>query len=323
MTRMCRSHEGYVARVFLLISWSACTGPVDESLPSTLRAMTFNGGTTDGLAHDEGDDGYTSEHAAITDELYENSLSWNPAEQALTAFLAQTRPDVVALQEIYWDGWCAQIEVDPGLDFVCRDYDPAAPTQPQRLLGDDYQVACAPGQPDNCVGVHRDLGSIQGCSEALCQEGLDGMAPPDGCSNGARVGRVLIDLVDGGELSLVNVHGSSGLDSETRDCRLSQFRQVFEDRGDGQPAAVGEAIVLGDLNTDPFRMTEADPSAAYFAEQVDGQSWWFLSDETPSYGGLTAIDHAVSNVVKGSCKPGQIWDTVYWDHLPIVCEATW
>jgi len=45
--------------------------------------MTFNVGTTPGLPHDLGDDGYTSEMADIADELYENSLSWNPAEEAL------------------------------------------------------------------------------------------------------------------------------------------------------------------------------------------------------------------------------------------------
>ncbi len=308
--------------MLLLVSSLACKPPDADGAASTLRSVTLNGGTTEGLDHDQGDDGYTSEHAAITDALYENSLSWNPAEEALRGFLADTRPDVVAFQEIFWDPWCQDIEVDLDLDFVCRDYDPAGLTQPQRLLGDDYQVACAPGQPDNCVGVHRDLGSMQGCSEDLCQEGLDGMAPPDGCSNGARVGRVVVDLLEGGELTLVNVHGSSGLDSETRDCRVSQFEQVFEDRGDGQPAAIGQALILGDLNTDPFRMTEADPSAAYFAAQVDGQAWWFLSDDTPSYGGLTSIDHAVSNTWVGGCTSPPIWDTVYWDHLPLVCEAT-
>ena len=311
--------------MFALLSSLSCTSDAGlDSAGQTFTVMTFNGGTTEGLPHDEGDDAYTSEHAAIADELYENSLSWNPAEQALSEHLADTAPRIVAFQEIFWDGWCEEIELDPQLDFVCQDYQAGSPTQPQRLLGEAYQVACAPGQPDNCVGIHEELGRIQGCDEALCQEGLEGMAPPDGCSNGARIGRVIVELVEGGELSVVNVHGSSGLDAETRDCRVSQFQQIFEDRGDGQPAAVGASLVLGDLNTDPFRMTEADASAAYFAGQIDGRHWWWLSDETPTYGnGLTAIDHAVSNQLRGSCSSEPVWDTVYWDHMPLLCEVSW
>ncbi|MCB1127659.1 MAG: hypothetical protein KDM81_14290 [Verrucomicrobiae bacterium] len=117
------------------------------------RVLTFNAGTTTGLPHDLGpDDGYSQHDAEIADALYENSLSWNPAERALTRFLAETRPDIAFFQELYFDPWCETISVDPALDFVCEDYTPERPLQIERLLGGDYQVACADGQEDNCAG---------------------------------------------------------------------------------------------------------------------------------------------------------------------------
>ncbi|MCA9771011.1 MAG: hypothetical protein KC466_01300, partial [Myxococcales bacterium] len=154
------------------------------------RVLTFNAGTTTGLPHDLGpDDGYSQHDAEIADALYENSLSWNPAERALTRFLAETRPDIAFFQELYFDPWCETISVDPALDFVCEDYTPERPLQIERLLGGDYQVACADGQEDNCAGVRRDFGRFVGCpGEGPCLGGLAGTGPPDGCSRGARVG---------------------------------------------------------------------------------------------------------------------------------------
>ena len=71
------------------------------------KVITFNIGTTDGLAHDRGEDdgtgdGYTQAMADITDAQYENSLSWNPAETALTNFLTAQRPAIVAFQAMFF-----------------------------------------------------------------------------------------------------------------------------------------------------------------------------------------------------------------------------
>ena len=299
-------------------------------------AMTMNIGTTTGLDHDaDTEDGYTSAEAEIADAAYENSLSWNPAEQALTAFLALHQPDVATFQEGFYDGWCEDIDIDTGLDFVCRDFDPDGPLQIERVAGAGYQAVCAPGQPDNCAIVHEDFGRFVGCDQDVCLEGLEGQSPPSGCSRGARIGAVTIAIVGGGELRLVNLHGTSGFSSADMDCRVEQVEQVFVDAGDGEPAARGShALVMGDLNTDPWLAAESDPSAARWNDFVgEGRDFTYLSssdeDGEPTYAGLFRIDHVVGNGVSGSCVvPGEtegvaaVLDTVYWDHRPVLCEAS-
>ncbi len=319
---------GYSSGMLLLAL--ACAGPPQ---PAPFVAMTFNIGTTTGLSHDEGDDGYTQEMSDIADAWYENSLSWNPAEDALADFLAQQTPDVVVFQEMFFDPWCQDIPVAPALDFVCQDYTADRPLQIQRLLGADYQVACALEEEDNCAGIRRSFGRIEGCDEDVCLGGLDGMGPPGGCSNGAKVGTLDIAAEDGRGITLVNVHASSGITEEDMACRTEQLRQIFVDRGDGQPAAWGSTnLVMGDINTDPFLMADWDPSAAEWSAHVgDGLPFGYISssdeDGEPTYSGLLRIDHVVSDTLTGTCTvPGEtpgtepVIEAVYWDHRPVVCE---
>ena len=309
----------------------ACAGPDGRSSPPFV-AMTFNIGTTTGLSHDEGNDGYTQEMSDHTDEFYENSLSWNPAEEALTAFLAAQSPDVVVFQEMFFDPWCADIPIDPDLDFVCQDYTAKRPLQLQRLLGEGYQVACALDEEDNCAGIKRDFGSISGCDDDVCLGALDGMGPPSGCSNGAKVGTLDIETATRGILTLVNVHASSGIRDEDTACRVDQLRQIFVDRGDGVPAAWGRTnLVMGDINTDPFQMSDLDPSAAEWNSHVgDGRGFDYISSDTeegePTYAGLFRIDHVVSDALTGGCMvPGEsvgtepMMEATYWDHRPVIC----
>lgn len=299
----------------------------------SLRVMTMNIGTTPGLAHDDGDDAYTQEMADIADALYENSLSWNPAEVALTAFIAGEAPDIIAFQEGFWDPWCETIEVDPELDFVCRDYEPSRTKQVLRVTGPEFQAACGDGQEDNCVAVRRSVGRIVGCDEDVCAGGLEGAGPPSECSRGARVGRVEVELADARRLVVVNVHGTSGFTADDQNCRRDQFAQIFEDRGDGQPAANGERnLVIGDLNTDPIALELNDPSAAYFLEKIESTDFQFHSP-TERNGPATyltlRIDHVVSDFAEGGCLihgssdgTNPVLDSVYWDHRPVLCDLT-
>ena len=197
-------------------------------------------------------------------------------------------------------------------------------------------MACAPGHPDNCVGVLRTFGALRGCpGEGPCLEGLDGLPPPSGCTSGARVGGVPVDLEDGRSITVVVVHASAGLSQDDMDCRVEQFAQVFEDRGDGSPAASGEVnLVAGDINTDPFVLVDADPSAAYWAGFVgEGRPFDYLSarDEDGPATHVTGlrIDHVIAEGLTGDCEvigeggaPGPLLDAVYWDHAPVLCDAT-
>jgi len=174
---------------------------------------------------------------------------------------------------------------------------------------------------------------VQGCPEpGVCFDPTPTFGTP--CSRRPHVTAAVIDLSTGGELTMVNVHGTSGFTPEDMACRTEQFRQVFEDRGDGVPAANGtQNIVLGDLNTDPFIYATSDESAAYWDTQVGpDKRFHFITDNgrraPRSYIGLANIDHVVSDTLVGTCvvagvSPGvpAIADITYWDHSPAVCQA--
>ncbi len=312
----------------------ACTGSGHDSAETglSLTAVTFNTGTSEGMGHDnEPDDGYTGEHALTSDTWYGDGLAWVDAVEATTAFFAGLDADVVGFQEIFWSSECADIPEDAREDFVCETWSPGDATVAQVVLGDGWQLACHPGKPDKCAAVNRSFGSFAGCDEDFCLEGLEG-STIEGCGDGARVGRGVIELVDGGELVLVNVHGSSGLSSEDRQCRVAQVDQVFVDLGDGEPAANGDLnVVLGDLNTDPGRFAGSDESAQRWNDFVgEDRDFAFISevgvDAPGSYGGLADIDHVISDGFGGGCwiagvsdRRPPVIDAGYFDHKPRVC----
>lgn len=313
------------------------TGTPDAAPPLRLRAVTFNTGSGPEMAHDRApDDGYTSAEAEITDTWYGNGLAWKPLVEDTRRFFAAIDPDLVVFQEIFHPGDCPGIPAEALRGFVCEDWTPDMPTVVQQVLGADWshwQVACHPGKPDKCAAVHRRLGTFRGCDADLCLEGLAGHAI-EGCGRGARVARGVIDLTRGGTLTVVNLHGSSGLTTEDIDCRLRQIDQVFIDLGDGRPAADGERnLVLGDLNTDPGRLLRVDRSAARWLDFAgeDG-TFHFLTevgpDATPTYARGFNIDHALSDTLTGTCRAAgvhpdlpAVTETVFFDHRPIVCDV--
>lgn len=309
--------------------------PVVEPEPNLdLVVVTFNTGTTQGLAHDDPpDDGYTSAHADISDMYYGDGLAWLPAVAGATAFLTAVKPDIVGFQEIFYAEDCATIPVEAHADFYCETWSPGTPTVASAIVGLGYQVACHPGKSDKCVAIKKTFGSLRGCTSDFCLEGLAGTTVT-GCGMGARVARGVVDLVDGRELTIVNIHGSSGFTFDDKTCRGKQFDQVFVDLGDGEPAANGDVnLVFGDLNTDPVRLATTDLSAARFSEFAgDDKVFQFISavaaDAPASYQGQANIDHVVSDRLTGDCwiagltdgHPA-VLDATYFDHKPVVCAV--
>jgi len=302
--------------------------------PTRFVAVTFNTGTSENMGHDNPpDDGYGQAQAGISDQWYGDGLAWSPAVAAAQRFFAAVDADVVAFQEIFWSDECAGIPPEARTDFVCESWSPGDPTVALQVLGPGWQVACNPGKPDKCAAVNRRFGSFRGCSADFCLEGLTGFRI-ENCGKGTRVGRAVIDLASGGTITLVAVHGSSGIQRKDQQCRVKQFEQAFVDLGDGQPGASGKLnLVMGDLNTDPGRMALLDPSAARFNNFVGpGRPFHFLTEvgllAPPSYAGLINIDHVVSDTLGGSCwiagvTPNHppVTDAVYFDHKPVVCTV--
>jgi hypothetical protein len=297
-----------------------------EPLPMPLVVVTFNTGSSGGFDPEHSGD-YGREEADATDQWYGNGLAWEPLIQDTAAWVQAVGPDIVAFQEIFWPGDCPNIpaEVYPG--FVCEDWQEGDLTVVERVLGPDYNIGCFLEHPDKCVGVHRRLGEIQGCTGPLCLEGLAGAEIP-GCGHGGRIGRGVIELEGGGEWTVVGVHGSSGFTEADQDCRVQQFAQIFQDL-DGAPAANGASnLILGDFNTDPGRLVDADRSAAVLAAEVDGDPFRFLTevgpDVEPTYA-VANIDHVIADHATGDCYHGglgghpEVSEMGIFDHRPAVC----
>ena len=301
--------------------------------PGHFLVATINTGTTEGLTHDEPGDVYGSEQGGYSDTYYGDGAAWVPAVEALRAWLDTVRPDLVAFQEVFYSGHCPEIPAEARVGFVCESWVVGDPTVAQLLLGSGYQVACNLGKDDKCLGVRKAFGRIRQCADDdFCLEGLDG-GTVSGCGSGSRIGRGTIDLVGGGELTVVTVHGTSGVMPEDMECRRRQVEQVFEDL-DGEPAANGARhVILGDLNVDPCRVPEwLDESSNEWNRRVgDGEDFHWVSPcgalVPPTYAGTLNIDHVASDVFEGDCwVPGvtaghdAVYPPAYYDHKPLVCE---
>ena len=295
--------------------------------------VTFNTGTTDNIGHLTDGDDYLLEQVDISDQYYGNGLAWMNAINHVTTWFAALQPDVVVFQEIFYSGDCPGIPSSAYPGFVCETWSPGDPTVAQVLLGSGYQVACHPGKSDKCLAVKKSFGSIRQCSDPdFCLEGLDGESISD-CGGGARIARATIDLVSGGEITVVNVHGTSGISGDDKDCRVEQVEQIFVDM-DGELGANGvRNVVLGDLNIDPGRVPALlDPSVAAWNQYVGGsQPFQWISpigpSAPPTYTGGLNIDHVISDEFTGTCyAPGvtlgypPVYPNVYFDHKPLVCE---
>ncbi len=320
--------------LLIALGVAGCSDDPEPAKPLSLVAATFNTGTNTGLPHDaEPDDGYGSAQAELSDQHYGDGLAWRDVIEDVRLFFEQTPVDVIGFQEIFHPGDCDAIPDDAKSGFVCESWQPGDPTVVQQVMGAGFQVACHVDKPDKCIAVRRSFGHFASCSEDLCLDGLSGFEVP-GCGGGARVGRGVIELERGGSLTVVNVHGTSGISQDDRDCRFAQLSQVFVDLGDGAPAASGELnLIVGDLNTDPGRLADFDESAALVnAHTGEGGRFHFVSevgpDAPPTYANLFNIDHVISDGLHGACwtagrdqNPAPT-DVVYFDHGPLICSLT-
>jgi hypothetical protein len=306
-----------------------------DDLRPTFIAVTMNTGTNPGLPHDAPpDDGYGAEQAAYSDQYYGDGLAWRPVIDDTRAFFDRVRPDVVAFQEIFASEECPTVDAAARPGFVCETWTDGDPTVAQLVVGPDYQVACHDGHHDKCVAVKRGFGTIRGCGGDLCLDGGAGVGVP-GCGTGARVARFVVDRAVGSPLTLVSVHGTSGLAPADVDCRVAQVEQVFVDLGlgDGPGTSGDHNLVLGDFNTDPGRAAAADASAARWNDFAGaGHAFHFISEvgpeAPPSYADLLDIDHVLGDTQAGSCwiagvTPGHdaVTGRVFFDHKPVVCNV--
>lgn len=306
----------------------ACAGPDEgpHGVVDPIVVVTFNTGTTPGLAHDDPDDGYTREDAETSDQWYGDGLAWVPAVEAVAALLADVQPDVIAFQEVFDPARCPDIPEAADAGFVCDGWAPGDPSVAERVLGAGYAVACHPGRDDKCVGVREGFGALRPCDGPDCVDGLTGTGV-ETCGSGARVAHGVVERPDGSAWTLVSVHGSSGLSPDEQACRVAQLDQAFAAVDGGRTV-----VVLGDFNVDPVRQAGFDASAdalvagAEAAGLTPVTAW--DADAPPTYAGFVSIDHVLARGLDGDCvHPGvtagepAVIDAVYFDHVPAICEV--
>lgn len=295
-----------------------------------LRVVTLNAGS--GKSVDrlrDANAGYGPAQAEMSDRWYGNGLAWPAVIRDVRAFLDKADADIVGLQEVFYSGHCPDIPPSAREGFVCATWEPGEATVAQRILGDDYQVACHPGKPDKCLAVHRRLGRIEGCAEAFCLRGLEGL-DDDGCGSGNRVAATTVQLVGGGSLRVVHMHGTSGVTRADTRCRLGQIEAIAGEGG----AAPEFGVILGDFNTDPGRVTWLDPAARAlrrFARPPG--SYRFMTQVgffvRPTFLSFLNIDHILAAGMSGACwyagrtpETSPVSELVYLDHTAVVCDLS-
>ncbi|MBI4511539.1 MAG: hypothetical protein HY698_18035 [Deltaproteobacteria bacterium] len=297
----------------LLIS-AACAEDISpDAVP--VRVMTYNIGNPN-----------------VADTYYPLRLKDQDYEDYVGAQIRAKRADIVFLQEVLPPTHCETFtESNPALTCWSSANRPAAV---QRILGDDYSIACDARQHVECVGVRTDFGTVAGVPPGGFV--LDGATTPplplDPCVYSA--GECTEELCDAestvsaltvktawGVLRVVHVHpnaagksASSGLYFGDR-CRGLQLRQVFDGlAGFGDVPLVTDdlTLVAGDFNVDPVRFIKEDELDLWTRHVGVGRRF---QDFTPvdangaqhatnreTFG--LAIDHVLAERATGAC---QIW----------------
>lgn len=311
-------------------------GGAQDEAPRPFVALTFNTGSGASVLDDSADFGPTQSDQG--DEHYGNGLAWDDAITRTAAFLADLEPDLIGFQEIFHAPECDEVPTEAHAGFICERWQAGEPTVLEEVVSDAYQLACHVGTPDECIAVHERFGRIRGCDDRFCLEGVLGGPVGEDCSSKTRVGRVTLDLTDGGELTVVHVHANSGGTPEDDACREVEIDQIFVDQGDGQPAARGERnLILGDFNSDPWRFEGVLGSADRWNQYVEDEGYRFLLGDDgegwATYGGLIQIDHLVGDAFEPvSCQTAgehgpepltPVLPYVHFDHQPVWCTLAW
>lgn len=226
----------------LLTALAACRaepGDDDTDVARGLVVATQNAGTTPFMDALE-----PSPLRADCESGFENNLCTLDAEDALRDALAVSRPDLVALQEMWHDPWCDETDREPRWSsppFVCA----RRGSQAARVLPEGHHHACSPGYPDNCLGWNPETFQAD-----LPTTGPDhGLALTDLTSGCARPGRIA--LVQGSLLgqraTLVVVHTNAGPFPDDQSCRADQLGALVA-RIAADPD--GLWFVAGDFNVD-------------------------------------------------------------------------
>lgn len=253
-------------------------------------------------------------------------LCLRPVEARAASALRALRPDLAGLIEVLPPDVCAQAPSSNPAS-LCAGPPPQPASQVARLLGADHPQACDDRFAWDCIAVApggrvalrdwRTRPAVAACAD-------DGFTLAHGTVR-----------IAGWPVAVALAHPSS----TDAACRAAALRDLF-----AALPAHGPALVLGDLNLDPYR--EDDASVAVWREQVPGRFVPLSSDAPTSFPGapsqldptgtlldgqvrvdagpLTprAIDHVLARGgLAGACSVARVDGGGGMDHRAQVCRV--
>lgn len=224
-------------------------------------------------------------------------------EEAAAEAIAARNPDVVFLLEVLDPAYCGPETWDGDPDLACTgapDRDPYA--QATRYVGPDYTVVCDAIEHYDCVAVKADRIALEECPAGqTCIGAAESPPHPDACGAGAWITSVsrVHATVDDRPLTIVFAHPiAAGSDDP---CRVAQYEQAF--------AALpeGDTLIAGDMNFDPYRVTNWDASTAWRTYVGEGRPFTahnVVEGELPlpTILGVATLDYVLSNAFEGGCE---------------------
>lgn len=298
------------AAVAVLVAALAPAGAAAASPPRELRVVLANVGNVN--------------VPGCADQVFK--LCLRPVEARAAAALRALRPDVSGLIEVLPADLCDRAPSSNPAN-LCAGARPGPASQVARLLGDDHAQACDDRFGWDCVAV-RPRGGVE-------LAGWSTRPAVDACADaGFTLAHGTVRL-GGWPVAVALAHPSS----TDAPCRAAALRDLF-----GALPQDGPALVLGDLNLDPYR--EDDASVAVWREQVPGRFTPLSSDALTSFPGAPsqldpsgevldgpvrvdagplaprAIDHVLARGgLTGSCSVARVDGGGGMDHRAQVCRV--
>lgn len=324
--------------VIPLLIFSAVLGPsISYALtPVEFSVMTWNVGTNSWVLNTHETKSWNRDKAYINSKYYGNNLAWVPAENAAARHIKNTKPDIIALQELYdyseCHGGCSLWGCS---EFVCNVRSPGDLNRSQidlltNSLGEEYYFMVSATHPDNGIAVRKSFGEF--------------VPEPIIADDSVILGNVLHDKDTGDHpgrityahikirknnriIRVVNIHANGTFNDDAKKARKRQFDHLFY--GDVISKEY-PTIIMGDFNTDPTSWkcdTKYSPFDDYtddiFRRGVKNSGLKFLSDPSQDRP-ATSISGLKFDHVVGSPNFKPIAESIdgfpftgYFDHKPV------
>ena len=297
----------------------------DTAPRSTLRVLSANVGNLGSLSG-----------ADCPGEPYAGALCSVAQEQIIAQQIRLLDPDLIFLMEVLEAGHCDEQSWEGDADLPCSGAPERVPyQQARRLVGDSYTLSSDAIAHYTWVALKQERGSLAQCpSGEECVGGNTTPEHPWPCRDIGTITNVSsVDAtIDGQPITVVAVHPLNAIGFTEDSCRAAQYVQAFEQLAGDLPV-----VMAGDMNMDPYRISNVLKSGIYWRSQVGPGHRFRMhdpwQDDLPvtTWGDTVTLDYVLSDFLTGECvvlgtsegterldgPDGQM------DHRALFCELTW